>query len=516
MFSPSRYRELARLLPVGALCLLSPLALQATNYTILTTADGAVNNGNCTLREAIRAANTNAAVDACPAGTATDFIFLPNGTYPFAAEEYVAAGGAISILGQTLNPFAVAIDLGGSERFLTLQNGGSYTLGGLTITNGNVSGSANPGGAIAAFGVALRMYSFRFVLNHSDSSAGAIVYAGSQPAHTFTVDHGTFQSNSVGGPPSGPSEGGAMSVDVTGGASASLSDVAFIGNSVIETETTAQGGALSVDAVSSSSRFRCVRCVFDDNAVTAQGPSADSYADGGAIRASAFLGARIEIVDSSFTGNAALNASVIARAVSVLYGNSQSGGSLELERLFIDFNDGVENARTFDVALRSDDDSSTLSFLNSQLSFGIANGISVDAAGDAILGHLTIVDYPLVGADLATIGSPLPTSEVLLQNSILALSGTDLVASGAVVGTTNFIGGDPLFVNVGTGDYHLNDLSSAIDAGTNGAASVRIADRDHHGRIAGGTTDIGCYERDGLYADDFEVGDVGGWALAAP
>src|ERR1043165_2806342 len=41
-----------------------------TTIVVNTTADDAVNNGNCTLREAIMAANTNAAVDACPAGVA--------------------------------------------------------------------------------------------------------------------------------------------------------------------------------------------------------------------------------------------------------------------------------------------------------------------------------------------------------------------------------------------------------------------------------------------------------------
>jgi len=41
------------------------------------TADDTLVNGNCTLREAIIAANTDTAVDACPAGSGADEIQLP-------------------------------------------------------------------------------------------------------------------------------------------------------------------------------------------------------------------------------------------------------------------------------------------------------------------------------------------------------------------------------------------------------------------------------------------------------
>jgi hypothetical protein len=45
---------------------------------------------------------------------------------------------------------------------------------------------------------------------------------------------------------------------------------------------------------------------------------------------------------------------------------------------------------------------------------------------------------------------------------------------------------------------------------------VRFAGLDHHTRIVGGTTDIGCYEFDGLFADNFEVGDGGSWSTVVP
>lgn len=52
---------------------------------IVTTFDDELNisdrDGDCSLREAVEAANTDAAVDACPAGSGHDLIYIPAGTY---------------------------------------------------------------------------------------------------------------------------------------------------------------------------------------------------------------------------------------------------------------------------------------------------------------------------------------------------------------------------------------------------------------------------------------------------
>ena len=55
------------------------------------------------------------------------------------------------------------------------------------------------------------------------------------------------------------------------------------------------------------------------------------------------------------------------------------------------------------------------------------------------------------------------------------------------------IGNDPLFVNSGGGDYHLQANSPCINSANNAYAATG-ADLDGNPRIAGGTADIGAYE----------------------
>lgn len=68
----------------GLFLLLLPTAQAAqgaTEITVTTTDDELNHDGDCSLREAIQAANTDLAVDACPAGNGHDTIMLPAGTY---------------------------------------------------------------------------------------------------------------------------------------------------------------------------------------------------------------------------------------------------------------------------------------------------------------------------------------------------------------------------------------------------------------------------------------------------
>ena len=171
--------RIGRLGLVGALLAGSILALRpalvvrAATITVTVTSDDNTVNGNCTLREAIRAANLDQAVDACPAGNGADIISLPAGTYVLAlvgtGENSAATGDldikddlTISGAGKTStviygNGLDRVFDIYGPTQIsdVTIAGGNSGTESGggirvsgeLTLTNSRVSdNTTNAGG----------------------------------------------------------------------------------------------------------------------------------------------------------------------------------------------------------------------------------------------------------------------------------------------------------------------------------------------------------------------------------
>jgi hypothetical protein len=481
----------------------------ATSYTIATLVDDATINGNCTLREALRAANGNVSVDACAAGTLDDSIVLPSGTYSFGGQEALSGAGSLSITSADLNPFHVTVNLQGVGRFLALAGGGSYVVGGLGITNG-LAGGDGKGGAIRASDVTLRVFNFRFVTNAGGPLGGALYYeAFEDGAHrSLTMANGTFFDNHVANAASVPSVGGgAAYVVATGGNGADLRDVVFIGNSVSDTNSLALGGALTMVAGDAGTVVSCVRCRFQNNSAA----ETVSHAIGGAVYLWAYQNAAINLLDCRFVGN---SASSDERKTAALGVDSALGAVVNLERLFVDSGGGVDDAGTQDVYLTAFSGSS-ISLVDSQLTFGAASGLEASADSATLrFGHLTIADYPRYGATISIFG----TSQAVLQNSIIAFndSGFDLNVLGTLSQTANFVGGNPLFLDELNGNYRLASSSPAINAGTSPLVTTRLADLDHRSRRAGLGTDIGSYEYNALWADDFEAGDLRAWAGAAP
>jgi len=65
---------------LAATAVLTPIA-RADTITVTTSDDEINGDGDCSLREAVIAANTDTAVDACAAGAGDDIISVPPGTY---------------------------------------------------------------------------------------------------------------------------------------------------------------------------------------------------------------------------------------------------------------------------------------------------------------------------------------------------------------------------------------------------------------------------------------------------
>jgi hypothetical protein len=490
----------------------SPAA--ATTYNITTFSDAAIVDGNCTLREALRAADGNVAVDACPAGTAADNIVLPTGTYNFHGQEVLTGAGSLKITSADLNPFHVTIDLHSEDRFLVLASGGTFVIGGIAVINGVAPPELPAGGAILAQDVTLEVTNFRFVSNTAEWYGGALAYtADTGGSLHLAMSHGAFLSNQATNPsPSFTTGAGGLSVSVGGGNDADVRDVAFISNSATDGAGAAEGGALFLRASDAGSTATCVRCGFDGNSVV---ESAGSFAHGGGAYVEANGGGTVNVADSNFTHNFAHETGGGAETAALRAVAAHS--TITLERLFIDDNNGpaTNGADTADVTLEADT-GSVISLVDSEITFGGATGLVAEANdGLLLMGHLTIADYPAAGARFWITG----LSAAWLVNSIVTFNdpGHDReVMAGTLGETSNLVGADPHFVDEPHGNYRLTPPSPAIDSGAGSIVTLRSLDLDHHARIANGATDLGAFEYAALYADDLEVGDLAGWSGRTP
>ncbi|MFZ1756431.1 MAG: CSLREA domain-containing protein [Caldilineaceae bacterium] len=113
--------------------------------TVTTGQDNLADNGDCTLREAIQAANTDTAVDACPAGNGTDLILLPAGGYGLSLEgrsEDENATGDLDIRSSLVISGAgsagTVIDANQTDRALHILTG-TVEIRGVTVQNGRAA-----------------------------------------------------------------------------------------------------------------------------------------------------------------------------------------------------------------------------------------------------------------------------------------------------------------------------------------------------------------------------------------
>jgi hypothetical protein len=212
-----------------------PAAADAAVFPVTTTADvgdlildGACDSGpggTCPLREAVQEAGSLL-------NTGDDTIELPPGTYSFApgAEPLTepAGYGKLTIIGGTARD--TTIDGANQAGIFTVATGGSLSLRGLTLRDGNRS--YLPGGAIRNDGT-LEVTDAALVSNETKSAGGAIASTG-----TLTLDRVTIADNQS------SDYGSAVSVVRTGGPNPGIATVA---NSSIGGNHAKGGAALSVE-----------------------------------------------------------------------------------------------------------------------------------------------------------------------------------------------------------------------------------------------------------------------------
>jgi len=217
----------------------------AATITVTTTTDESNNDGDCSLREAIRAANQNAARDACAAGesAATDTVVLDGGaTYvlTLAGTENAAASGDLDLLNGSA-ALDVLLRTDDGERATIVQNAdpddrvfdvvssASVVFEDLVIRGGTAPGSTGGGGI--AIGAGATVVVRRCVLdgNLAGGSGGAITHGGG----SLTVEDSVFTDNVA------TSAGGALRIGSA--SSATVSGTLFQDNVALDTD----GGAIA-------------------------------------------------------------------------------------------------------------------------------------------------------------------------------------------------------------------------------------------------------------------------------
>jgi len=188
-------------LGLGTALLLATSAAQAATINVTTEIDELNADGDCSLREAIQAANTNAAVDACEAGAAgADTIVLPDNTYSLtlvAAPEDANASGDLDILEtltlQGTSKEGTIIDGNGTSRILHVINSLDLTVANVTLTNGN-----DPAGGSALFTGQNGTYTLTNVLVDLNASTGlgAVTATGAGPI-VLDVSNSVFTHNTA-------------------------------------------------------------------------------------------------------------------------------------------------------------------------------------------------------------------------------------------------------------------------------------------------------------------------------
>ena len=243
----------------------APVAHAAT-ITANSLADTA-GGSECTLRNAITAANTNTATGGCPAGAAGA------DTINFSVSGTITLTSALPAISQALTidgPGAESLTVSGNNlyRVLYINDGVSVTISGVTIANGYASW----GGGIFNDGT-LTVDSSTFSNNRASSYGGGIGnYYG-----TLTVTNSTFSNNT--------------SNDTGGGlhnwlSTATVSNSVFSGNQSVTWGGGIVTGPGSLDVTNST---------FSGNFAGSHG--------GGGIANSTYSGSTIVVVNSTFSGN---------------------------------------------------------------------------------------------------------------------------------------------------------------------------------------------------------------------
>ena len=182
-----------------------------SQITVTTTTDELVVDGDCSLREAVRAANTDVAVDQCGVGNTfgTDTILLQEETYALslgpAGDDGALTGdlditGSTNIVGGSSTTTIIEVNRTAFEdRVIDIVGSPTVTLQGLSVRNGSSPGFGNHGGGIRNTAGNLSL-DFVSVRDNDAGGVGAGIYStGSLSLTNSNVLGNVTTGNGAGG-----------------------------------------------------------------------------------------------------------------------------------------------------------------------------------------------------------------------------------------------------------------------------------------------------------------------------
>lgn len=203
----SRCREFFTLLVAAAFFLIGGWSASAAVITVNTIADENGAGADCSLREAVQAANTDAAFGGCAAGAGADTIQFDAGVFGSAQTIDLGAGELaiitdITITGTGAKLLTVRNALAGNRVFRVDGPNGALTLQNATVTGGSSSGD---GGGIFSSGT-LNLTNAHITGNTTGGFGGGIAISGG----SVNISGSTISNNTSNGGAGGSSAGGGI------------------------------------------------------------------------------------------------------------------------------------------------------------------------------------------------------------------------------------------------------------------------------------------------------------------
>lgn len=257
------------------------LSANAATLTVNTIADENGAGANCSLREAIEAANLNAPFGGCTAGSGADIINFDGAV--FAAPQTITLTVARLIVGGT----SVITINGTGANMLTLQNSipsssnsqtfqvsetSNLSVSGVKITGANVTGTGG-GGGFLVFGSSTLTITNVEITGNTVATYGAAI-ASTSTTGTVNIINSTISNNTANGSADG---GGGGAIDSSG--TLNITNSTFSGN--VKNNATGNGAAVYIF----SGTATITNSTITDNQTTeaGSGGAGGVYRNGGTV-----------------------------------------------------------------------------------------------------------------------------------------------------------------------------------------------------------------------------------------